>query len=230
MILLLTGFLATDAKAQKPDLDWTVGLDGGFLLFYGDVKENDFIPILRNKNEVRLGYGLNIRKKFNPFLGLQLKLLWGKLAGTNRSVNEYFESNIFSWTINADVNINQIIFYDEDEKDLELYIQLGMGLVDFRGKLFDLTTDKLIDVIGYSPDGNIKEKMTSELVIPFGIGATYGMRHFFDEEYIFWENVDLVAEFTWHFTNTDLIDMRKSYRSGKDTYSFMCIGLHYNFK
>jgi len=230
IFFLVFGFSSFAALAQKPELDWTVGVDAGFLIFYGDVKQNDFIPVFRDNNEVKPGYGLNIRKRFNPFLGIQLKFLRGTLAGTQRERNEYFKTNIFSWSINADININQIIFYDQDQKDLELYLQLGAGLVDFRGKLFNLQTNDIIAVNGYSADGKNKEKATTELIIPFGIGGTYGLRHFLKEEHVFWDRLDIVVEFTWVFTNTDKIDMVQSYRSGKDQYSFACFGFHYNFK
>jgi len=231
--IILIGFvllgMANKSSAQRKDIDWSVGLDAGLLLFYGDIKEKDFIPVLRNRNEVKLGGGVNLKRRLNPYLSLQLNMIWGKLSGTNRTLEQYFSSNIFNWNINANISINEIVFYPENKGDLQVYLLLGAGLVDFRSKLYDLNTNEIIDVEGYSPDGKSKEKMTTELVIPLGFGASYGMHNLYTEENTFFDKVDIVFEFRWYFTNTDKIDMSSAVRSGKDQYSFASVGLHYNF-
>ena len=231
-IILIAFFLldmTNESTAQRQDVDWSVGFDAGLLLFYGDIKEKDFIPVLRNRNEVKLGGGINVKRRLNPYLSLQFHMIWGKLSGTNRTLEQYFISDIFNWNVNANISINEIVFYPENKGDLQVYLMLGAGLVDFRSKLFDLNNNEIVDVIGYSHDGKSKEKMTTELVIPLGFGASYGMHNLYTEENVFFDKVDIVFEFRWYFTNTDKIDMSNAVRSGKDQYSFASIGLHYNF-
>ena len=67
-IFLAFILIKQNVVAQRNDNNFIVGISEGLLLFYGDVKVNDFTPVLTDKNEFRLGTSLSASKKFNPIL------------------------------------------------------------------------------------------------------------------------------------------------------------------
>src|SRR5437867_2143014 len=82
-----SGVFAQDASKQnattnpnttetKSELDnWSVGINAGTLLFYGDVKQHDYFPTTSYNNEVKFGYGLSVSRAFNSVLSIQGQLL-----------------------------------------------------------------------------------------------------------------------------------------------------------
>ena len=53
--LLLTFLIliicTSDVNAQNKKNNYRIGISGGLLLFYGDIKVNDFLPAFSNNNE-----------------------------------------------------------------------------------------------------------------------------------------------------------------------------------
>ncbi|MCF8302047.1 MAG: hypothetical protein K9I94_02140 [Bacteroidales bacterium] len=229
LILLLGSVGITKVMAQSNDGGWSVGLDGGLMVFYGDVKNYDFLPITRNRNELRGGLSLSVYKQLNPYLHMNAKLLEGKLAGANRAKNLFFESQIREYSISVLININDILFYYNDKTHIMAYAIIGSGLTDYRSIKYTLEDREILDVTGYTADGKEKTEMTTELVIPLGLGMAYQFsetRGFSNE---FMDHIDMIAELRWYWANTDNFDLDQSIRAGQDKYSYLSVGVRYHF-
>lgn len=51
---------------------WSLNLNGGTSLFYGDVEHSDLIPAFSDKNEWSVGYGIMLQKDSIPFYLLEV--------------------------------------------------------------------------------------------------------------------------------------------------------------
>ncbi len=217
--------------AQNASDSWSINADFGSLLFYGDIKQFDYIPILKNRNELRWGTSIAINKRINYYIEFKFQLLQGELSGTKRKANRYFDATIFEYSFNGIINLNDLIFANKMTRisdNMTVYAIAGAGVVRFRSIQRKLSDNSIVKCIGYKDNGKTKKKMTAELVIPFGIGVEYKLNDLlgrYNNEFINKLNINFEA--TYRSAKTDKLDAEVNL--GDDQYSYISLGLTYHF-
>ncbi|MCX6270321.1 MAG: hypothetical protein NTU44_03705 [Bacteroidetes bacterium] len=231
---LLTGSLHSQVITNKGffnriSTNWTLDLNYGVLIFYGDIKEKDFIPVSRPKNELCYGFSTVLAYRFNDFFSLGTQYLSGRLCGVNTRVNRYFTADIQDVSLQGILTLNDLIFNMNREK-VEVYAMLGAGFLYFRSVQKDLLTDSVINVQGYEMIGMKAKKKTTEFMIPVGLGIKVNLNQFNRAKKSFSGKWYATASFCVHTPGTDKLDAELSpIKSGRDSYSYFSVGLTYRF-
>jgi len=184
--------------------NWSVNLNLGQTLFFGDVSLYDNEINEKISKEGSFGYGFILSKQMTPVIGLSGQLLFGKLRGENS--RSHFEANITEYTISATLNIVNLLL-PENDAHFFLYGKLGIGQYIFTSRLIyndPLKEDKIIDT-------NVPESL-----ILFGGGAYYKISNSFDVN----------AEMAGRIAYNDKIDGTVN-KKDKDYYLYLSIGVTY---
>lgn len=213
------------AQVFKPQ--WSAGIHSGLLVFYGDIKTNEFAPAINGFNELRAGFGLQTTYTFNPILSIRGSLTKGKLAGAKPSTDEYFTANILDYSVQAMINLNGLIFYDYDYTPIDVYAAIGYGFVDFRTIKRKLSDDSFVRAFGYNPDGSKSSVKTREMTIPVGIIIHSNLEQILNSNNYLLSQTDITLEFILHNVNTNKLDADLTLREVRDKYSYFAFGLIY---
>ncbi len=232
--LLTTGFaiattalFAQDAAKQNPntvptksELDnWSVGINAGSMLFYGDIKQYEFAPVTKYNNEWRFGCGATVTRSFNSIFSGQLQFLYGELSGTKRKINRTFEANVLEYSLNGIINLSNLTFSQKAKpRKISFYGLVGFGLTTFKSQLSELNTGKDVGSFGYAASGP-GSKRTKEIVIPVGLGIKYKLS----------PKLDLGLEGTLRNANSDKLDVTVSPTNKNDKYGYTDVTLTYKF-
>ncbi len=200
---------------------FSVGINTGLMLFYGDYSEYEWYPKGDYKKDKGWANGLFIEKTFTPVFGLQANILSGNLKSSmfiSDNVIYNFKASVFEYYLSGNVNLSNILNANKTNRRLSIFANLGLGLVDFRTVSRVKSTDAFIASYGYSSEGTVKEKKTTELVLPLGLGVKYQLTKKFDI------GINNVIK----FVNSDKID---TYVGGnkKDVYNYTNLSLTYHF-
>jgi len=203
---------------------WTINVNAGTSLFYGEIKQNSTLPILKFKNEVRASGSLILSRRILPYLQVRYQALFGQLAGTERipkNTDSYFKSNIFENNLNVKLYIPEF-FHPRNRYKFTYYVYAGCGLVRYRSIRYALWPNQYKENIivagaGYDMNGN---KTTAELAmtIPVGFGIDYNLSN----------KVSINFDYSRRFTNTDKIDAAVV-GARNDQYDYTSIGITYYF-
>lgn len=216
-------------QAQINQRNWSVGVHSGMLVFFGDVKTNDFLPATSEFNELRAGGGFHATYQLNPVLSLRGSLLSGKLAGAKPENDEYFEASFLDYTIQLMLNLNTLVFYNDDTPPVDVYAMLGYGLVEFRSIRRNLSDNNFIRSFGYKQDGSKSAKKTRELVLPVGLKVHSSIDNLLGTRNYYLSNTRITLEFTLYNANTNKLDSDLTISETKDKYSYFALGLLYTF-
>ena len=194
---------------------WSINLNAGANLFWGDLRQNTFMPVFKNENELKIGYGLILNRQISPVFGIRGQVMNGQLSGTKRSINRYFIADILESNFNATINFSNLFFQYKPERLFSLYGIVGVGLTYWCTKVKTLGTNKIISESGC---GSGLLKRTVEGVIPIGLGLDFHLK----------DNWMLNLESTLHGVNSDELDMTVG-GSKFDMYSYISLGVTYKF-
>jgi hypothetical protein len=194
---------------------WQIQLNSGTSLFFGDVKQNKFWPVSSNQNEWRLGTGLNVFRQFSPVLSAGGQALYGQLSGTRRDANQYFESDYFEFTLNANLSLTNLIWKNNPSRHYNVYLLAGIGLTNYNSTVYNLATGAVIAQVGHG-NGSSFGGRTLEGILTGGIGLSYQLNN----------KLSLHFETTNHIMNSDMMD--HWVRSFKyDVYNYTSFGISY---
>jgi len=228
LFLLLTfNILSISMYAQHIENRWEAGVHTGMLVFYGNIKTNDFLPSLSPFNELRAGAGAKLSYLLNPVFSLRASFTAGKLAGANQVINEYFKANILDYSIQGVFNLSTVFFYNYVETPINIYALVGYGFVEFRTIRRKLSDDSFIRAFGYASDGSKSSDKTRELIIPVGGIVQIEFDKLTRTRNNFLANTVIALEFTLANANTNKLDANLTLRELKDKYSYLSIGLAY---
>ncbi len=222
IVIIVLGF-SFNAKSQNADkgkiLDnWSINLNAGASLFWGDLRQYQIYPVASYESERNGAFGVIISKKLNSAFEIRGQFIKGNLSGTKRAQKRYFEAQFNEYNINATISFSNLIYGSNPCRKFNFYGIGGIGFVDFRSVKKELGSNKFIASRGYSSNGTVKEKMQTETIIPFGFGAKYKLDSRFELNF---ENI-------WTMANTDLIDVTKGdYKY--DILTYTSLGLTYKF-
>ncbi len=216
-------FKANSQNAEKGKIldNWSLNVNGGLSLFWGDLRQYKIYPLSTFENERNAAFGAILSKKLNSTFEIRGQFIRGNLSGTKRSINTHFEGQFNEYNINATINFSRLIYGDNPCRRLNLYGIGGIGFVDFRTVKKQLGSHKYISSIGYSSNGTVKEKMQTETIIPVGFGAKYRIDSRFEVNF----------EHIWTIANTDDIDASQGgFKYDVLTYSSLGLSYRFNFR
>lgn len=234
LCLLSVFFLASvnlqaQEEERKLEIDkFSIGLNFGSLLHYGDVKQYDYWP---TPEERKWGFGAVINYQISPIFSVQAQGLTGNLAGIKRNfksstgsihggnpANLKFDAEIYEGSFNATISLNRWWAPNLKANDwLNVYAVAGIGLVRFRSQLRDLRDDTFINSYGWSEQGTVEEDMTTETVVPLGLGLKIKLH----------DKIDFNLESTIRNVNTDKLDAYVRTNNSQDKYGYTSIGFTY---
>lgn len=181
----------------------------GITSFFGDLGEGAAQGQLSNN----LAYKLQVSKNFKSVVEFSGRVSIGKMSGEKirSSSYLYFKNEFVEYTF--DLGINVMSFFGSQRGKFGLYATIGMGLIDFKVKLYDGTNDSLVQSYGY--DG---QKSTTEFVVPLGGRAIYHISKS--------SAVSMQTTISW--VDTDKLD-GKTGNDNTDYYNYFSIGYTYKF-
>ncbi len=213
----------------KPE-KWYVSLHTGPLIFQGDLKQKDYLPVNRDINELRWGFMLSGRHNFSDNFNLQFRFLKGSLAGMEEAKNRYFTSRINEYSFLAHFNLNRLISKKLDPELVYIYAYAGVGITSFRSKKRSIEGDTILGVQGYELPSLQKKKATREAVFPGGFGFQFNLNRLVMKKRGYTSNLYADLVFNLSNVNTDKIDVEIDPLQGaKDRYWSLSVGLTYRF-
>ena len=193
---------------------WYLMADGGASMIFGDNKY-DFADVKGNMN---FGIGYN----FHNFYRIYAKLGYGMYTGEYKNLftldySDYYEANI---NIGADL-VGFIFGYDEARR-YGVYAHIGIGQMQYRARATYANGHKAY--VGYHFDAANNQKGNGiadrkvALTVPMGLELNYIVN----------ERVDMYADVTTNFADSDVLDAFAS-GNAKDWHSTVNVGLRYKF-
>jgi hypothetical protein len=204
-------------KADSKWLDnWSVNANVGVNLYYGDIDNYRFFRIFENNNDWRLGTGFYLQRDMNDWFALRGQFVYGKLAGTKRASNIWFEGNVVESSVMAKADAMKL-FWPHLYKDWSVFATGGLGMVSWKSQLMQRhTNEPLPGDIEIDPEK--PDKRSYGLVMPLGIGADYWIN----------DNFQVNFEMTIRMVSSDKLD-NKTGGFDFDSYSYSFVGVSYYF-
>lgn len=187
----------------------------GITTFFGDIDEG---AVEGNTYQNNMAYKLQLSRNFKSLFDISGRISFGnmsgeKIRGNNGSTTHlYFKNSFIEYTFDLGINLLAIVTKNYNKK-IGLYGTVGMGLVDFKVKLYDGVSDTLIRAYGY--DG---EKSTTEFVLPIGVRAIYHIT----------PTSAISIQTTSSRVDTDKLD-GVSGNDNRDYYNYFSLGYTYKF-
>lgn len=202
-------------SAFRPHIN--LGVSGGTSLFFGDIKQYQYWPVSNYENEWRFGGGLHLGYQISPVFGVNAQGLYGKLAGTRRPSNRYFEASYIELNLNTNISIRNIFFDYQPGQFWDAFIVFGVGLTNYNSELMELSSKKTIRKVGYG-NGSGMGGRSIEGVLIGGLGAKFSLS----------DQWDLTLQSANRAMNSDLLD-GKAGGFKYDVYNFTSLGITFKF-
>ncbi|MBN2172962.1 MAG: hypothetical protein JW731_02440 [Bacteroidales bacterium] len=215
-ILVLAGL---NLQSQNPEkglqTGWSVNVNGGANLFYGDTDNYRFYRCFSNNSEWRFGYGLMIQTKLVSAVTLRGQLLIGDLSGTKRKDTVWFESKIIETSLSAKIDLSSLI-WGPKSRLISIYAMGGIGFSHWETHQMCHATNVELNSNGENRTGSGLFGRTLEPVIPFGAGIDFRLSEYWD----------ISVEGTLRPVRSDKLDANEGgFRF--DFYSYNFIGITY---
>ncbi|HPE55906.1 MAG TPA: hypothetical protein PK904_05890 [Bacteroidales bacterium] len=215
--LMLPVLLSAQFRRQQPSAYSNYfGISGefGVTSFFGDLDESAAKDDPWSNN---LAWQFQVLKNFNSLFELTGRVSIGNISGhknMSSSVllsNRYFKTKFTEYTFDASINL--LGFFTATNKiPVAIYGKIGIGLIDFKTKVYSGVNDSLISTHGYD------EKATTEMVIPFGLRIMYHAS----------KSVAFSFSTTSSRVNTDKLD-NVANNNNSDYYNYLAVGIVYKF-
>ncbi len=214
-------------QAKKKYNYFSVGLHGGWTQFYGDIRQYDF-GFSKEKSEYLNGAGgIFISYKLNSVIGFNVNVMGGTLGGAKRKTGKWsnspnsnvkFKTGFVDYTLNTRVNFVNLMYSDRTkDRIFTSYVTAGLGFITFRSlktRLYDTPTESAGDIVGNSSTGDAgvkTKKMTTELILPVGLGIKFRISKRFD----------IGLEYTQRFAlASDKLDATIAGKKSSDGYGY----------
>jgi hypothetical protein len=217
LIFLLVSLQSISQESrQNYEPNWSVNLNAGPSLFYGDIENYRFYKSFENNSEWKFGYGLIIQKTFSPVFTLRGQLLSSELSGTKRKVNKWFVADIIETSLSTKVNLSNLLGGTKN-RTISIYGMAGLGFSQWKTQLMDLNSNETIYGNGNNTGSGINGR-TLEAVVPFGVGADIRIN----------EKWEVSIEGSLRPVNSDLLDANQG-GFQYDFYSYNFVGITYKF-
>lgn len=227
VLIVGTSFGQDDSKSKtkRKFNHFAIGLHGGWTQFYGDVRQYDY-GFSAEKADIANGAGgLFIDYQLNSVLGFRANVQGGTLGGSKRkpegsigdspNSNVEFKTVFVDYTLNTTINFVNLMYSDRTKDRLfTSYLIGGVGFISFKANKYRLKGPSAGDPVGNSSTGDAPvetKKMTTELIVPAGIGIKFRLSKRFD----------LGLEYTQRFALvSDKLDATVAGKKGSDSYGY----------
>ncbi len=207
----------SNPRTEKFHNYWKVTLHGGPSIFYGDIKQNKWLPVTSNVNELRFAGGVNLEFQFSAPVSIGLQATYGNLAGTRRNWGIYFESDYIETNFFMNVNFSNLFFGYKPGRFFQAYGVFGGGYLQYNTQQKDLESDKVLKGRGNGAGKGIKGR-TLEGILTYGLGISFRLSH----------NWALNLQSVNRIMKTDEFDAYKN-SYPYDVYNYTSVGLVYKF-
>lgn len=192
--------------------NWSVQLDVGPGLYYGDLSMEDKDLFTKIFKESGLSGQIVVANKINSWLALQGRVIYGGFSAENSQVNRLVDGSSILLGGNIMIDfVNLFSLPNEVYPDVYIYGIAGGGLVNIRSKLKNLSTGEDILTNPWNREA------VNESAIYVGIGFNKYLA----------DNWDLILEVTMYHIRSDRFD---GFQSGEsdDYYVLPSVGIKYN--
>ncbi|MDT8309347.1 MAG: outer membrane beta-barrel protein [Bacteroidales bacterium] len=197
---------------------WYVGLTLGSSTFYGDLTDKTN-KLSRNNpfqqsfyNDRKFMYGLTMSKRVNGAFWLRANFLSGNIQSTKESVNMFFKSNMYEFSLIGMVNFSELIAGGDRDRPVNIYGFAGIGMASYASWKRDLFTDSLIRKVGNG-------KRNQEFLFPFGVGVDYKVNNYFTVN----------AEVSMRKVSGDDLDAHLDANGPFEGFGYLSVGINYQF-
>lgn len=188
--------------------------EAGITTFFGDLGEGPAQGDISNN----LAYKIMVNRNVKSVIDISGRVSIGNISGEKKrgsgsNLNyQYFHTEFFEYTF--DLGINLLALVSQAHKGrFGLYATVGVGLIDFKVKLYDGVNDSIIQTYGYGD-----QKSTTEFVLPFGGRFIYHASPSFA----------VSMQTTLSRVDTDKLD-GKTGNDNSDFYNYFSLGVTYKF-
>lgn len=183
----------------------------GLTTFFGDLDEGAAQGNVGNN----LAYKVKANYNIKSVVDLSGRISFGNISGEKNSgkANYLYFKNTFT-EFSLDFGINILAPFMKNNRDkFAIYASAGLGLIDFKVKLYDGVNDSIVKTFGYEG-----QKSTTELVVPIGGRAVYHITPS--------SAVSLETVLSW--VDTDKLDGQTG-NDNSDFYNCVSVGYTYKF-
>lgn len=207
-------------SSQSSNKYWKIGIGAGPTIFFGDMKQNAFLPVTEYKGEWRYGGNLNVGIKLCPIFSLRGEFMYAHIAGTKREINRYFHSDVIEFNLATEINLNNIFSKHNPNRCINVNLIFGLGLTNFNTKVYELWSNNFVGSLGYGNGKGIGGRSLEGILIG-GLGFDFRLSN----------NLTLRLESDFRGMSTDFYDKLEGYnKSDYDFYNYTSLGLVYSFK
>ncbi|MCX6272602.1 MAG: SPOR domain-containing protein [Bacteroidetes bacterium] len=203
---------------------WSLNLNAGSNIFYGDIRMNDFYPETKPRSERQWAYGIILSKKLSHIFSARAQFLIGQLSGVKKAgtgidgYHRYFEAEIMEYSLHPVIDFTGIIYGTRRDQRFHLQGFVGAGLLQFRSRMYNMEADTILNLIGYSRIGQVKKSPQYDWVIPFGLIGNYFLTNRFS----------VIMEVTYRIGSSDDLDATRGMKK-HDAYGYTSLGFTYHF-
>ncbi|MDT8412653.1 MAG: hypothetical protein RQ875_09345 [Vicingaceae bacterium] len=212
----------------------SVTLSAGMNVYFGDIAAYKLFPRPNQFNEhITAGFKATIAREIKWGLGAQINYQRGSLIGTRQPGKQSsfvsFENQFFDLSFQVRYFLNNALFKKNEYNRFYLYAQVGVGTMWYRSRLFDTKSFGTKDFEGWvevEATQDLAQKTLSDKVaraktftIPYGLTINYKYNY----------KIDIHLDITQTSTFTDRIDAFRRDWTAYDKYSYIGLGLTYNF-
>lgn len=194
---------SASAQYESVVMEGELGISAGAAHYFGDLNTSARL------NRPKLAIGAFFRKQFGNYVGLRVSAHYAQLGYSDvySTDNEYqrrrnlsFNTNIFELALQGDFNFFKFIPGDPAHR-FTPYVTLGVGVFSYDPYAYLEGQKVFLRPLGTEGQGNAaypdrKPYSTMGICVPFGVGVKYALN----------DRMNIGAELTYRFTNTDYLD------------------------
>jgi hypothetical protein len=196
---------------------WTISLGTGLATSFSDVKQNIIFPVIKPKNEWRMGANFMLTKDISQIWNLRGQALFTEVAGVRKQNNIYFEAELVEINVCIAADVTKIIRPYRSDDNWYFSIFIGTGLTYYNAKLFDLSNNEVIAERGFGNGSGLWGRIIEGIMIG-GIEVDYKIN----------ENWGIRMQSANRWMDSDSFDNRIG-GFPYDFYNFTSIGVTYKF-
>jgi len=194
---------------------WSLTLAGGPSMYFGDIRQYRFYPIMNHSKELKFGGSLILERSVSPVFSLRGQGLYSGLASASRKRDMDINSDLIEFNLSTAINLNNLFGTYRSSQKWGIDLLVGIGLVNFNTTLYQTSTGKIIAQRGFGSGSGIGGR-TAEALIMGGIELKFDIS----------ENWSIRFETANRALNTDLFE-HVSGGFHYDIYNHTALGLSY---
>ena len=196
---------------------WSLTFAGGPSMYFGDIRQYRFYPIMNHSTELKYGGSLIIERSLSPVFSLRGQGLYSGLASASSNSDRDINSDLIEFNLSTAINLNNLFGTYRSSRKWGIDLLVGIGLVNFNTTLYQTSTGKVLAQRGFGSGSGIGGR-TVEGLIMGGLGLSFAVS----------ENWSIRFETANRALNTDLFE-HVSGGFHYDIYNHTALGLSYRF-